>query len=96
MSWTALSTDRWTFDGDDQRHLLLKSGTRYVELHDISVHVYEGPAAVADTGWPLGSPEATNPPMRHVLSDVRHALAGLDDDGAWQALAGAEYTRGGS
>jgi hypothetical protein len=40
--WINLGEDRWRHDFDD-RHVLLRAGTRLVEQHIGVVHLYDGP-----------------------------------------------------
>ncbi len=83
--WVSVGNDRWTLD-DNSRHLLLKAGSRYIELHDHTVHVYGGPGTVTDARFPLGAPES---PDRAVWK-ATHSADGIPDgnnEPVWAALA---------
>ena len=55
--WTSAGDDRWRkVDEIGVMHLLLKVGGRYLELHGLTLHLYDGPDDVADDVWPLGDP----------------------------------------
>lgn len=94
--------DRWKLEDEiGTRHLLLKVGTLYFELHGITVHVYRGPAAVTNNGWPLGAPEdfdTEHPeryPVQHVSTETRESVAlESDDERVWAWLEGyaAQWT----
>lgn len=79
--WEPAGDGRWTFPHDQERHLLLKDGGRFVEFHHNTVHVYEGPAEVESERWPLAA-------AHHVRSDVRDDLAAFEDEERlWQMLS---------
>jgi hypothetical protein len=79
MAWVVEDTDRWYLDDDTVRHLLLKQGTKYTEIQDVTVHIYEGPEE-ADLVWPLN--EAT-----WLNSHIYPELADVSDEDIWAALA---------
>lgn len=94
MPWNMNDDEKWTFDGDPERHLLLKAGTRYVELHDCTVHIYHGPDVVADAKFPLGPADDAAPGVVWLTSHTRDDLAGSDDTTVWAALASDLYIPG--
>lgn len=91
MAWTHPSADRWVmFDDPSTRHFLLRANGRSVELHGHTIHVYDGPATVADPLFPLGQGEAH---AVWVLTDPdRTDLVDADDQTAWAAMGATEYT----
>jgi hypothetical protein len=94
VGWNVVSEGRWAMDGT-VRHMLQQAGTRLVELHDDTVHVYDAVGPV-DEVWPLGSPEDPDaePAAVWVRSEVRSELAGMDDDAAWAAINSDNYMKG--
>ncbi|MEV6633870.1 hypothetical protein AB0M54_24275 [Actinoplanes sp. NPDC051470] len=80
MTWAGRGEDRWVYTGDEERHLLLKAGTRYVELHGSTAHVFDGPAEVADPDLPLDFTHAGNAWV--LTGDVNAA----GEDEAWDAM----------
>lgn len=94
MGWSAAGEGRWNLDdGGDDRHVLLQVGEFYFEVHGDTMHVYRGPAEVADERWPLGDPETADldrperNPVQHVET-FEHAFGDVDDDGLWPELEG--------
>jgi hypothetical protein len=92
MAWTQLAEDRWSHEDkgrDKARHLLLKKGRRYIELHGSAVHVYNGPAEVADPALPLphpDDPDETPDPAEHAVWAHTGSVNVADDDEAWKAM----------
>lgn len=89
MSWTQLAPDRWSFQDPPpaMRHLLLRAAGRSMELHGHTVHVYEGPAEVADPEFPLSGEKTW------VLTDpARFDLDVLPTADVWAGLADPRYT----
>jgi hypothetical protein len=75
--WQEIGDGRWTWTGDDERHLLLHDGDRLVELHDRTAHVYT--AGEVDRASPLD--RAVH--RRTVAVD----LDAVDDGKVWLAMA---------
>jgi hypothetical protein len=80
MGWVVVEQDRWTRDDDTVRHLLLKTGTTYTELQDVTVHTYVGAAEVVDLAWPLTEDTV----YQHTV--IREELAEVSDDDIWEAI----------
>lgn len=60
--WSVIGLNQWQNNAEpDVRHLLVKSGTTYKELHGRWVHTYKGPSLVAEPLWPLGNPNTMDP-----------------------------------
>lgn len=87
--WASAGRNRWVWDGDD-RHLLFKAGTRFVEYHLGTVHVYDSalepdPDRVVTEGLLDGAP--------HVASFDRGELADADVPALWQAMTSADHLK---
>lgn len=88
-AWEPAGEDRWKSEDEiGQRHLLLKRGELYFELHGMTVHTYRGPSSVPDEMWPLGDPSIDAMSLvKHVRTEEREtALALHTDDAAWAWL----------
>ena len=95
MAWSEAGQDRWKIAEDPGRHILLKDGRDYLELHGAYVHVYSGPDEVADAGWPMGNPATMGdddpPVVTHVRTDHLEEALEVPDEDVWEWLAGREW-----
>lgn len=93
MSWSEAGDGRWKIEGPS-RHLLLKDGRWYIELHGEYVHHYTGPAEVADPAWPMGNPATMNEgdawPLEHVKTMTLAEAETIDDGQVWAWMAAVD------
>lgn len=82
--WVPAGADRWSWEADDDQHLLVRDGNRLVELHGTTMHAYVLPAGVTlDPVAPLkgavfaGTTQGAVPLVRQQLADA-DAFALLD------------------
>ena len=55
--WMKAGDDRWrSVDEVGTRHLMIRSGAHFYELHGLTLHVYRGPTGTVDDTWPMGDP----------------------------------------
>ncbi len=83
-AWDSAGKNRWVRDTDD-RHLLLRQGSRLVEHHLSTVQVYDAAKPMDDVN-PLGG-------ATHVATHNRADLADADADALWLAMGAGEYTK---
>jgi hypothetical protein len=83
MAWVEAGAGRWRHD-DDDRHLLLRAGDRFVEYEVGFVHVYRSPGGDPDN--PLGD-------SRYVGTYERPDLVDADEAGLWQAMGADDYVK---
>lgn len=83
--WQPLGADRWTWNADEDRHLLLRNGDLLVELHAVTIHVYRAPAEPGAA--PLEG-------ARWLSTTELPAVAGADDENVWSYLEAAVATAG--
>jgi hypothetical protein len=89
--WVESGTGRWVFAGDDS-HLLLRSGTRLVEYHAGTVHVYDTAVDLP----PDPGRVSTDGPLSEaawVGTSARPDLTDADEAALWRAMAADEYTQ---
>jgi hypothetical protein len=79
LSWSEVADGRWSFDADEERHLLLQVNKQLVEFQHHTLHVYAA-GGVMDAEWPLGS-------ATWVSSTVRDDLTDAGDEAVWAAMA---------
>lgn len=80
MTWIQAGADRWDWDADEDRHLLLHSGGRLAELHGQWMHTYRAPES--------GLAEQPLDGAQHVAT-VEIASPITTDEQGWQLLADA-------
>jgi len=85
--WDLVDDDRWVRHDDggpDERHLMLRTGGRLIEVHGTTVHAYTA-AEVLDPESPLTGATWAG-------TWERPDLDGADTDALWQAMGDEQYT----
>lgn len=88
--WKDLEPNRWSWEADNDRHLLLRQGDVFVEVHASTVHVYliTGPEPLrpVEGGW-LMDGSITDPDIKWFRTVTDSGVAELDDAQVWGRMA---------